>query len=78
MSKEMLDELVSELVQSIEVTPTDINTMQLNIILKTGQSQKVKYFNQRNNHKEKQSDSNHCCSGHIFLKMLPKQQWSFP
>ena len=68
MSKEMIDEMASELIQCIEVTPMDINTMQLNIVLKTGQSQKVKYVNQR---------KDHCCSGNIFLKMLPKQQWSF-
>lgn len=67
MSREMIDELISELVYRIEVTPIDTNTMQLNIILKTGQNQKTDYFNNRNSKKKSQSKDNHCCSGHMFF-----------
>ena len=72
ISKEQIEQFVSDLVNTIEVFPIDKNTMNIVITLKTGGNKAIPYSK-----KENKSDKSLCHLGNISKKMIPKRQYNF-
>lgn len=64
-----VDEMINTMIEKITVIPLDSNTAKLEVKLKTGTGNDFTY--------NRKSHFFDCCSGNIFLKMCPKQQWTF-
>lgn len=77
MPKELVDDLVENIVDRIDVEPINENSMKISIKLRTGNKQDYKYS--KNGRRVRNNEiGNLCSSGIMSLNMFPERQWSFP